>query len=174
MKDISTNDQSYVRPPGSTFDRGYQHHAIHHTTPSYSGQRESTYHRHHQYHPEGNQNYHQQQIYHSAAPEIQHHQQIYSHPVKQKPQKHDPYHEEYVRPVVHSLPRLPAGPYKQPIKAQNNRYVPQYEDDSPQQYTTHRPKPKPKRPKNLSRQQLLKQRLNKVYICLIEPNLFNL
>ena len=92
-----------------------------------------------------------------------HHQQIYHPQHKNNPSlQHNRYNEHVTSPVVHSLPKIRAGSYKQPSKNRNNPYAPQYEEELPKQYAHYNTKPKAQKIRNLTRQQLLKQRLKKV------------
>ena len=150
-----------MRPPGSTFNHGYQQQTAQPKYPPQTGYRGSAYEDQYQqsYQQNNQRNYHHQQIYH---PQQQNNPSL----------QHNRYNEHLNQPVVHSLPNIRAGSYKESSKNRNNHYAPQYEAEVPKKYTNYNTKPKAQKTRNLTRQQLLKQRLKKVIIKSLYMSLY--
>ena len=174
---------SYVRPPGSSFNNDYHHQSVsQYSEPLsvYQNLPYETYPHHSSTTNNPSSNYHHQTIYHPQTPT---HYAQYNRNI-----------EEYVSPVVHSLPRNPpqSPNHQTPRPRQRDPYTTTYKENGRSKYSSYNPtprpthhvtnpypsytpKPKPSRTEHVSRQQFklltrqqsLKQRLNEVIIRLL-------
>ena len=124
---------TYVRPPGSSFNNDYHHQSVSQYSKPLSVYQNLPYetHPHHSSTTNPSSNYHHQTIYHPQTPT---HYAQYNRNT-----------EEYVSPVVHSLPRNPpqSPNHQTPRPRQRDPYTTVHKEKGRSKYSSYNPTPRP-------------------------------